>query len=165
MRIRLAEKLGNKAHDSVSKEKRGSNLTALGSRARVPPQYGKQQQTFQQKLVDLRWVTRQVAGTPKNHAPWQSRVRQTTPQLSIHEIADTTRCQAGWHTGRNKSATSQNGFFRDTPYQTMAAMTPNCRRESSCRPARHKKPQVGGQGSKRVCRKGNSQSDRPEPRP
>ena len=77
--------------------------------ARIQPQNHKQQQAFQQELVNLRRMARQIARAAKHHGPRQGRVGHTAPQLTVDEVAHAARGQPGWHAGRHKVHDLQEG--------------------------------------------------------
>ena len=96
--IGLPEELCNKTQHAVTDQKGRRHLTRLAGPSGVQPEQHKEQQTFEQKLVDLRRVARQQrAAVPKHHAPGQFRAAEAAPQLAIQEVTHPAGGQTGRH--------------------------------------------------------------------
>jgi hypothetical protein len=108
--VGLAEVLGCKAEHAIADQEDPRHLARGPRPAGVQPQQHEEQQAFEQKLVDLAGVARDVgARLRKHHGPGQARVGRTAPQLAVDEIADTPTGQPGGHARRNQVGHLQPG--------------------------------------------------------
>src|SRR5438552_17351039 len=69
--VGLPAELGAEAKHAVADEKQRRHLAARARPGREPPKQREERKPLQRELVELRWVTRRVAGAAKHHSPRQ----------------------------------------------------------------------------------------------